>query len=202
MRRPSSSAAFTLIELLLVVLVLAIILAVSAPAVDGALRSSRLTAAGDEVRNYLSAAQQTAVSQSVEVEVRIFRQLDPYAGDTSPRSRLLRTYALRPVNGGDAEYKPVGSPLRLGDSLAFSTVPKFSSLLGRSFLADREEAEGVGASYVSFHFFPDGSTDLPPSQPWFLTLMEEKHVTSTDTPSNFVTIQVLPSSGKLRTFRP
>ncbi len=202
---PARRAAFTLIEVLIVVVILGILMAVSAPALDGALRASRLTSAGDSVLNCLSGAQQLAISQNVEVEVRIHRILDAMAGDTEPRARKLEVLVLRPEPGGDAAYVPEGSALRLDDSLAISTVPKFSSLLGRPSITDAsQDSSGTGgsASHVAFHFFPDGSTDLPSTEPWFLTVMDERHAASTTAPPNFFTIQIHASSGKLRTFRP
>ncbi|HSI65582.1 MAG TPA: Verru_Chthon cassette protein D [Candidatus Saccharimonadia bacterium] len=191
---------FTLIEMLVVIVIVGILIAVSAPALDGILRASRLTSAADNVRNYLSEAQQLAVAQNVEVEVRFCESVSGTSGDDTPRVRTLRTFALRSNDGGAGDYLPEGSPLRLDDALVMSSVPKFSSLLSRPF---KTVTDGTEERYASFHFFPDGSTDLPPGQLWFLTLFEERHAAADGSaPANFVTIQIHPTSGKLRTFRP
>lgn len=203
-------AGFTLLELLIVIVILGILMTASVPAVDGALRASRLTSTGDNLRNYLANAQQLAITRNIEVEVRIFRSLDIAAGDTEPRARRLEVHTLQASDtdagtgsgAGAGRYVPEGSPLLVEGSLAISTLPKFSSLLGRPFKQADADNGGATTSYISFHFYPDGSTDLPAGQPWFLTLMEERYVTRTTAPANFYTVQVHASSGKIRTFRP
>lgn len=200
--RPSRSrSAFTLIEMLVVIVIIGALITLSAPAIDGVMRSSRLTSSADNLRNYLSGAQQLAVAQNVEVEVRISESTSASALDGVPRVRTLRTYVLRSDNNnGTGTYVREGAPLKLDDAIAISAQTSLSSLINRPFQSDPDEAPG--ARYVSFHFFPDGSTDLPSGQPWFLTLLEDKHASSATAPANFVTIQVHPTSGKLRTFRP
>lgn len=199
--RRRSRSAFTLIEMLVVIVIIGVLITVSAPAIDGVLRSSRLTSTADNLRNYLSGAQQLAVAQNVEVEVRISESTSPSALDGVPRVRTLRTYVLRSDSDrGTGAYVREGAPLKFDDAIAISAQPSLSSLLNRPFHSDPDEAQG--ARYVSFHFFPDGSTDLPSGQPWFLTLLEDKYASDATAPANFVTIQVHPTSGKLRTFRP
>lgn len=199
--RSTGRNAFTLIEMLVVIVIIGALITVSAPAIDGMLRSSRLTSTADNLRNYLSGAQQLAVAQNLEVEVRISESTSASAIDGMPRVRTLRTYVLRSDSeSGAGSYVREGAPLKLDDAVAISSQPRLSSLLNRTFQADPDEPQG--ARYVSFHFFPDGSTDLPSGQPWFLTLLEEKHASAATAPANFVTIQVHPTSGKLRTFRP
>ncbi|QIF05813.1 Verru_Chthon cassette protein D [Roseimicrobium sp. ORNL1] len=199
--RRRSRSAFTLIEMLVVIVIIGALITVSAPAIDGVLRSSRLTSTADNLRNYLSGAQQLAVAQNVEVEVRISETISASAIDRLPRVRTLRTYVLRSdSSSGTGAYVREGAPLKLDDAVAISAQPSLSSLLNRTFQSDPDEPQG--SRYVSFHFFPDGSTDLPSGQPWFLTLLEDKHASAATAPANFVTIQVHPTSGKLRTFRP
>ena len=196
-----STTGFTLIEMLVVIVIIGILIAISVPGIDGILRSSRLTSTADNVRNYLSGAQQLAVAQNLEVEVRLCESISATAGDGVPRVRTLRTYALRSTNGNAAgDYLPEGASLKLDDALAISSEPSLSSLLSRPFKTDTDEPGG--GRYVSFHFFPDGSTDLPSGQPWFLTLLEQKYASDNTAPANFATIQIHATSGKLRTFRP
>jgi uncharacterized protein (TIGR02596 family) len=191
---------FTLIEMLVVIVIIGILIAISAPALDGILRASRLTSAADNVRNYLAEAQQLAVAQNVEVEVRFCESASGTSVDDVAQVRTLRTFALRSDDGGAGSYVPEGGQLKLDDSLVISPAAKFSTLLDRPF---KTVPDGTGERYVSFHFFPDGSTDLTPGQLWFLTLFEERQLKADGTvPSNFVTLQIHPTSGKLRTFRP
>jgi hypothetical protein len=122
------------------------------------------------------------------------------AVDDTARVRTLRTLALRTGDVGSAgDYKPEGAALKLDDALAISGDIALSSLLSRTF---KTADDAVDGRYIAFHFFPDGSTDLPPTQPWFITVVEAKHASQPNAPANFVTIQLHPTSGKLRTFRP
>lgn len=198
--RPSGITGFTLIEMLVVIVILGALIAVSAPAIDGILQASRLSSAADDVRNFLSSAQQLAVAQNVEVEVRLYESVSGTAADDTPRVRTLQTLALRTHDVGTVgDYKPEGAVLKLDDPLIISGETQLSSLLGRTFKTADAAADG---RYTAFHFFPDGSTDLPPTQPWFLTVLETKSAPQSGAPANFVTIQLHPTSGKLRTFRP
>jgi len=198
--KTTGTAGFTLIEMLVVIVILGLLIAISAPGIDGILRSTRLSAAADDVRNFLSSAQQLAVAQNVEVEVRLYESVSGTAVDDTPRVRRLRTLVLRTSDMGvEGDYKPEGVALKLDDSMAISSETQLTSLLGRAFKSAGTNEEG---RYVSFHFFPDGSTDLPSTQAWFLTILEAKHASQQNAPANFVTIQVHPTSGKLRTFRP
>ena len=197
-----AGSAFTLIEVLIVVVILGVLLAISAPVVEGTLRASRLTSAGDNVRNFLTEAQQRAVMENTDVQVRLYEGVDGSAGTSVARVRRLEVPVLRPVTGGDGAFEPGGSPLTLDGSLAISALPKLSSLLSRPFRQDVDGGGRVGDRYASFRFFPDGSTDLPLGQPWFLTVLEEKFAEQNSAPANFFTIQVQASTGKVRTYRP
>lgn len=65
--------AFTLIELMIVVGVVALLLALVMPGLLGTLGASKLTQAGDRLAGFLSEAQSRAYGQGRPVEVRLYR---------------------------------------------------------------------------------------------------------------------------------
>lgn len=70
---PVHRAAFTLLEMLVVIGVIGILLTLTVPAVSGMMKSSRLTASGDQVLSLFSAAQQIASVEGRPVEIRFVK---------------------------------------------------------------------------------------------------------------------------------
>jgi hypothetical protein len=91
----------------------------------------------------------------------------------------------------------------IGSALTAPTVPTMSSGSDLGF-----SLPAVGTAYTAarFSFLPDGSTNLPPQTAqlqWFLTVHEAvKGDNLTTPPPNFATLQIQPSNGKIRTYRP
>ncbi|WP_170156794.1 Verru_Chthon cassette protein D [Roseimicrobium gellanilyticum] len=69
----SRAGAFTLIELLIVITVIAILIAVAAPTILGSVGASRLTSGGETLVGLFSEAQSRANSNNRPVEVRLYR---------------------------------------------------------------------------------------------------------------------------------
>ena len=56
--------------------------------------------------------------------------------------------------------------------------------------------------YLAFRFRPDGSTDLQPGSNSITLMLENQPVVANGLPKNFQTLQIDPTMGGVRGFRP
>lgn len=213
-------AAFSLIEMMVVLGVVGLLLAFAAPNLFSLITANTLSGEGSVLRNQLTLAQQNAVSKSADVEVRFFKFADASAAETED---AFRGYQLYQYNL-DGEMAPITGFFRIKAPVAVHE--DLSTLLNsnaETSAADEEygftsptsgtaEAPtGAGGEktmtkYVAFRFRPDGSTDLPfrseNEDTWYLTLVQGAGAIESDDPDNYVCLQVNPYNGKISEFRP
>jgi len=195
-------SAFSLIEVIAVVSIIAIVITASVPQISGILTSSRLRTAADAVYSRLLEAQSLAVLFNADTELRLYEVPD-LVGDR-PTLRKLRILTLRPPEDentgaeGDA-FEPVGTVTDLDNEIEISRDTKHSSIASLGFQDSSEDKLG---RYISLRFRSDGSPALPPTSPWFLTIHEKDAHLHHSKLKNFVTIQIDPATGRLRTFNP
>lgn len=209
---------FTLVELLIVLAIIAILAAISIPATTSMMRSSSLTSAGSTLASQLNVAQQYAMSRNCRVEVRLYQLPDAGAPSaTTPTVyRALQSFAV-PTNG--TADVPITKVIYLPDQICIVSNVTYSSLLQTSAtMSSPSYTTGTTAgtplgpyapssyNYYAFCFKPDGSTDLDPSsaQAWFLSLINQRDPvqSATGLPSNFVTIQINATTGRVSNYRP
>ncbi len=213
---PLATRAFTLMEMIIVVSIIAFIAAIVTPAVASLLKSSQLSQAGLMVNDQLAFARQTALAQNRPIEVRFYRCGDPeIPGEsvTSAAQGKYRTMQIFRVEE-DGSASAVSEAVRLPVTMILDSGAVLSSILNQSArpagkAAVAPDLPRVGANYVYsfFRFRPNGATDLldpaNPTAPWFVTLHA---LTDGDgrasQPANFYTIQIDAFNGNLRTFRP
>lgn len=214
--RPSLSlrtrfrAGMTLIEILAVLGVLAILLVTGTPVALGVMQASRLSSSGDSLLARLLEAQQMAITQDTDVEVRIYEGTESAPGVTA-RWCALQTYLLQVSSDPTADatsegtFQPAGTIFRIDSSAAISSQTKLSSIFNLKVVAEDTGAAspGVGLTrHVAFRFHSDGSTDLTPGKSWFFTLVAQNSATDAAVPANYYSIQIDPSTGRVRSFRP
>lgn len=213
--RRAGAPAFTLIEMLLVVTIIAILLAFAGPSIFGALRGNRMTGAGESLLGAMSEAQQTAFSQGYPVEVRFYQYADPSTGVLG-----FRGYQFFKVNSPDGanteEVTKIGEAVRLPDGVYISATASMSpTLVGGTFTDSEGNAGITGASYSAMRFLPDGTCKsvasasagiaalqyqtLPNS---YFTIVEDTNADVAVLPDNFYIIQTDPFTGKSRSYRP
>lgn len=176
-----SRHAFSLVELLIVVLIIGIVAGFAVPAVQGMLRGSQMSQASGQMVDTMALARQTALSKNRIIEVRIYRFADneiPGEDPAKPETGHFRAFQTFEISESGV-LLPVSKVVRLPDSIIMNPgIPgsgMLSTMLGdqRKIVmsseldkkTDPEIARGVGHKYdyVSFRFLPDGSTNLPPT---------------------------------------
>lgn len=210
-----SEEAFSLIELLVVCGIIAIIAGFAIPASVTMMKGSQLTQASQVLADQISLARQTALARNRSIEVRIYRYSDPEAPgekDQPPAKGKFRGFQLFEILENGAAI-PVGRYQRLAQSIIINKG-SISSLITKMETREAERAKGDpelpllsgdkwNYEMVSFRFLPDGSTDLNPTDQWFLTIHGgDKSEDLNEAPSNFFTLQIDPTSGSTRAYRP
>lgn len=198
-------------ELLVVMLILGMIMALAAPKLFSVMRARELTTQGEGIRNWLSLAQQQALSTNSDVEVRFYKVANLNDGQVEPEFRSLQYYQYN--RSGDlvpaSQIMTVQNPISISSKSKLSNIvsPTLNDSYGR--ISDPEELERLfgdaveeAVEYAAFRFRPDGSTDLDTSQQaWYFTLVEDGN-TSDEIPSNFVCLQIDAYNGTIREHRP
>lgn len=225
---PCRSRAFSLVELVVVISVLAILAAFSIPAVTSMLQGSSLTQASQMLVDQMNLARQFALSKNTTVEVRIYRYSDPdtpgedVSQPEKGKFRALQVFEKLPSGAalplGKAEELPISviigsNPEKPEDSLSSLIDREKSAIITADRVKeDRSAVElprGIKKQYdyVAFSFLPDGSTTLGPAKLWFITLHGNNDKPQTvdgklHPPANFFTLQIDPVSGTTKIFRP
>lgn len=210
--RKRSRKAFSLIEMLVVVSVVGILLAFAAPQLFSLVQSTSLTAEGTFIRNKLSQAQQIALSQNTDVEVRFFKMKDEGNAEQDAAFRGFQFYRynaygqLLPVS----EFFRIKPPIVINEPLSTLVIAGGGSSDAISPAAGRDVIpvmdQETKFDYVSFRFRPDGSTDLPGKakgggDTWYVTLVKGLPTASTP-PENYFTVQLDPFNGRVTEYRP
>ncbi len=226
------AGAFSLIELLIVISIIAIIAGFSIPAVTSVLKGSALTQAGTALEDQMSMARQHALGNNRLVQVRFYRYADPeMPGEkvddpSTGQFRAIQYFERSP--GGI--WSPVGKVVRLPDSMMMNPTERFSTILGednatRLVLANKVQADpnnhvelprGVkfNYDYIYIHFTPSGGTDLKvlgiPGRSssgglWYITMHSIVDLTSatpSSNPPNYFCWMVDPVTGVGRVYKP
>lgn len=208
-RFSAKPAAFTLIEMIVVVSIVAVLITFSAPYVTGVLNATRLRTAADTVYNRLLEAQSLALLFNTDTELRLYAVPDLIDAESRPTLRKLRVLTLQPpdVNADAAAgaatagvFEPVGAITNLEQGVEVNPDPAFSSIIDLGFTEPAQD-DAYGR-YVALRFRSDGSVHLQPGKAWFLTLHEKDAHLRGKKLSNFITIQIDPTTGRLRSFQP
>lgn len=208
---PSSSVrAFSLIELLVVIGIMAILAAVAIPSLTGNNSALQLSGAAQRVADEINLAHQTAMTRNQPVEVRFYK----FADSTQNNTKVFRGFQSFLVND-TATYSAVTKVSMLPTGITANTAGEFSTLLTDAATTTGTAAGTVtipgqgSTAYVSFQFRSDGSLNLNSTTdsgaPWTITLEPVKGKASTTNAGlkeNFAMLQIDPLIGRVKITRP
>jgi uncharacterized protein (TIGR02596 family) len=199
MARHGARSAFTITELIVVMAIIAIIVAISAPIVTRSLGATRVTTAGDSLQGLLEAARQHAIAHNSVAEVRFYRY--PLPGSTRPTINAIRVLRYHDEIQTDPDTletflaEPLLETFYLPESLTITTEETLSSLFSQTRRSWEKESSTSGGDegflqqrhifepnssedpeYMLLRFLPDGGTDLlqqatGPGKIWHLTVL-------------------------------
>ena len=205
--------AFSLVELLVVMALLAILLGLGVSQMSGANSSIELSISASEVADLFHQARQEALMRTRDVQVRIYEVTDP----DFPDLKGFRKIAIGITELGEDATDPTPVPFKKIDrdyhlpvALRFLESNKYSTLLTgqsgatKNILAGSEEVEGVSTRYVAVLFSPNNRARLSTDFDWTLTLVNSDQAGDSDDklPRNFIALQLLPGTGKVNFIQP
>jgi uncharacterized protein (TIGR02596 family) len=205
--RRGSTEAFTITELLAVIGIMVVLIALFAPTANTILRGSNITQASDLLGGQLALARQTAAVDNRTVEVRFYAARDPEAPGNTTELRSFQIFRIE----DDGTAKALGKVQQLPTAVIISPDTSFSTLVrpdrSKGFTSTDPQVSipRAGTEYDAyyFRFRPDGSTDLEPTEKWYVTIHNETDSpTAGSPPANYATIQIDPVSGDIMTYRP
>lgn len=216
----SSRRAFTLVELLVVMAIILVLTALVAPSLTSVLNANTLTQGSQNIIGQLTLARQQALTQNHPVEVRFYQYVDGnFAGEvvgnpSSGKYRALQTFTISDTGVAIPSTKVEHFPA----TFIIDSGAKLSSIIGQAVAGatagpvltkgpQKYSIPGADTDFnmVAFRFQPDGSTSLgaAPNGGWFITCHQIHYGDRmTKAPPNFATLQIDPSNGSLRDFRP
>ncbi len=182
----SKNRAFSLLELIVVIMIIGIIAAFTLPAASTILRGSQLSQASQIVTDQFSLARQTALAKNRSVEVRLIKFTDPEVPSDSGAYRAIQTlvvlqpgsdFPVDPAKPGQEILVPNGKAELLAQSVVMdddvlsslikdaSAIPNIPAKVATASGNDPKLPRKVNQnySYAAFRFLPDGSTNLPPT---------------------------------------
>ncbi len=211
--RRRATTAFTLIEMLTVIVIVGIILAVGIPALTSLMKSGGMNAATRQVANSLTLARQYAITKRTNVRV-VFPYSDTTGGGTN-LAPLYQSYTVVAINGTTPNYISKWEHLPLGtvfmDINAGVGSPPCLDNLGTAnfpFPTNTNAALGPGnsATLAFIEFRPTGAARNPGA-----FTITEGHVSgvkvtptskSGSTLANVVTVSVDNVVGRIQVTRP
>lgn len=209
--------AFTLIEMLIVITIIAILVAIATPAIFGTIKATRMTGAGQQLLGALSEAQQMAFAQNCAVEFRFYQYPGNFADPDAIRG--FQQFKITSPPGLNTEtITKMGETIKLPDGVIISSDAALSPCVTSAFYNDTEVNSGVtAAKYSAIRFLPDGTCKKVSSTGAgmatlqfqtlansFLTIVEEtgKIAVAGEPTKNFYCIQIDPFTGRARAYRP
>jgi uncharacterized protein (TIGR02596 family) len=182
------------------------------PALRGPLDGYHLSGAANTLESTLSLARQTAMTRNLPVEVRIYQ----YKEGTIEGWRLLGTVIPAGASGKAhdewlGELLPLAGNVVIDEGAKFSTViSKAANSAGDPRVAPWKADEATSAPeavrskpYVAFRYNPDGSTDLPSTEPWCLSLRNWNAKPSQNGPAdNFISLVIDAHTGRTLKYQP
>lgn len=207
---PAGRRGFTLVETLVVLAIVGVLAAISIPAVNSVMNSYNLNSAGQSVLSQLTLARQEALANNCQVEVRFYQM--PNAKGAMVY-RAIQTFRENSDSVNGIKIIPISKPYFLpnGTWMVYDPSVTTVSTLFNTTVSGARTSEGDSAHplpspygvspFVCFRFRPNGRTDLASSS--LITIaVESAPIVANNLPSNFITLQIDPVNGSVRSYQP
>jgi len=202
-------SGFTLVELLVTMVIIMLLAVMAAPAVSKISRGFVVDTSARRIVDELNLARQIAQTKNCLVQVRLYKLPDINQPSASSPSVYRAMQLFQVANNGT---NALGKVTYIDNPAIISSTSNTSSLMDDSITALQEQSSSgqpplpnvqLNYKYRVFQFKPDGSTDLPMSGTWFLSVHAQNDpLLGNGLPLNFATIQIDPQSGRTKVFRP
>lgn len=199
-----AAAAFSLVEIVVVVAIVALLFSVAAPYTLSAIQSASLTSAGDTLMQKLSLAQQKASTENRPVAVEFYY----YSKDGMQGCHAIQLVSYNPATNvatplEQPTYWSEGRAVLLDGPLS----PMFSSgtNVSTTGTATQNPFKQLNATFYRVIFYPNGTTSLKvPLRTAYLTLVSVKNYQPSlaTPPPNYYTVQIDPVTGRGHSYRP
>lgn len=164
--------AFTLIEMLVVLAIMAMMIAVVTPAFIGVIRSTQMTSTGDALVNAVNMAQQEALASNLPVELRFYIWEEVNDASVSKHFHGYQVIRLGKVgqrtmssgsNTNYAQAEAVSDVVIMDSGIVVMRDNTYSPLLTDKFSEGGNFFTRDNADYAAIRFYPDGSIKTPKS---------------------------------------
>lgn len=196
------TGAFSLIEILAVVAIMATLAALSIPGISSTLNGMKITSATQTIVDEIQVARATALARNAPVEVWFIK-------DTA-HFQSVRTSIVN----ADNTTTWISRARRLPEGIALASTENFSNVIGAQNTGTPPDS-APAVKGVRMRIFPSGKLELVdvlpaaqsvgPNQPLYLTITAFAGFdpdTGTTLPANFATVQINPVNARIITHRP
>jgi uncharacterized protein (TIGR02596 family) len=182
--------AFSLLELLLVMTILAVLMSFAVPAFSSIMSSQNVTRGGQMIADRIAFARQEAVSKNRDTEVRFYFRTNL----GQEQCRAIQVWREDYTPAGPTNI-PISRLAELPESVILATNATLSPLIANAPLA------GASPKYRGFRIRANGLTQSAVlNGANFVTV--HRIADTNSTPVNYFTIQIHPLTGKVTTYRP
>jgi uncharacterized protein (TIGR02596 family) len=221
--QPARPRGFTLVEILVVLALIALLLFFTVPGLKDVIKGSKLTSTADQIIADINLARQTAVKESMPIEVRFYKFRDPSIRGEE-RFGAYQCFRLAQDLNSPSDYtakrvaKAVFEKVKLiPQGVVLVESKQWSTLLtDEDMKQDRERVRGLvpgerdtEARYFSFIITPEGETSLDRTgaTQWYVSLVTEAEFQRAPDPAamrpdNFITLQIDPYTANVRRYQP
>lgn len=199
----SSKHAFSLIELLVVVAIIAILSSLALSGLGNVSRSSNLTSAAQRLGDQLALARQAAVTRNLPVEVRFYQLPD---WDAAPSAGANYWRGVQSFVRDGTTITPLARPVLLPARVAINTDSTVSPIWSAMTNGTATVGNFGSRPFRSLTIRPNGMVQLnvptDAAQCFFTLHHENDPPVNGSLPANFATVQINPITGKVTLLRP
>ncbi|XHR30630.1 MAG: Verru_Chthon cassette protein D [Chthoniobacteraceae bacterium] len=192
-----SCVAFSLVEVLVVMMLMGIMLALVVPSVSSMLGSNNLTQAGQLIVDQVGLARQIASTRNCTVEIRLIA-----LPNLSPNGFSAMQLWAAPAASGTNDMVPVDRLVTLPQGTTISPdATKLSKLLS---VTTATKTMSTGVRYTAFQIRASGNVTPAATSmsDMYLTVIPTRFADATTLPANYVIVQINSNAGTTLVYRP